>query len=74
MSAELDHAAVITAVALLALTGVASANENWVCGIPTLVDPAHINLFDFDRTSMPAVSVSAFGGKADIPDRLTDVR
>jgi hypothetical protein len=24
-----------------------------VCGIPTLVDPAHINLFDFDRTSMP---------------------
>jgi hypothetical protein len=23
-------------------------SENWVCGIPTLVDPAHINLFDFD--------------------------
>jgi len=24
------------------------AGENWVCGIPTLVDPSHINLFDFD--------------------------
>lgn len=24
--------------------------EHWVCGVPTLVDPAHINLFDFDTS------------------------
>ena len=26
----------------------ATENENWVCGIPTLVDLTHINFFDFD--------------------------
>jgi hypothetical protein len=38
------------ATALLALTGVsyAAASENWVCGIPTLVDPTKINLLDLD--------------------------
>ena len=38
------------ATALLALSGVsyAAASENWVCGIPTLVDPTRINLLDLD--------------------------
>jgi hypothetical protein len=37
-----------TGLALLGSYAAASITEKWVCGIPTLVDRAHINLFDFD--------------------------
>jgi hypothetical protein len=34
----------IASLILGASVAVAASNEHWVCGIPTLVDPAHVNL------------------------------
>ena len=38
----------LAAVPLMGTYAYAAPSENWICGIPTLVDPWHVNLFDFD--------------------------